>query len=233
MSRVITRLTLLALLILTSVTGLWAQRVCLVGDAADVSSLPSAENKAYNWAINNYGSDAAYVQFSDITANGVPAGCRVIWFHYEDDPTLPTDAAGASNAIGTFVNNGGGLLTSGFATQYLVTAGITTVAPNEVINNDPAGPDAAWGIKPFAGFENHPVFAGIPPTTDWADPNWGGFRTISDSVAGREAIAWWTGNTFPGTGMGDHALVWRNRSPFYWRNFLWLRFGYDCYSPWL
>ena len=191
----------LMLLILGASSG-FAQTVCLVGAPVDTSGLPSAEKAAYHWALDNYGTDAGYISFADITANGVPSDCRVIWFHFEDDPALPTDAAAAATNIETFINMGGGILLSSFATEYALAINATTIAPNETINTDPKGPDAAFGIRPFPQFADHPVFAGIPPTTDWSDPSWSGFRTISDSISSREAIRWWTSNSFPGTGFG-------------------------------
>ncbi|MDX2249664.1 MAG: DUF4960 domain-containing protein [Bacteroidia bacterium] len=202
MIRLITRLSIITAILTIFAGNVFAQKVCLVGAAADTSGLPLAEKNAYGWALSHFGADAAYISFANIGSSGLPADCQAIWFHFEDDPILPADAAFATSAIEAFVSNGGGLLVSGFATEYAVAINATGVSPDQTINNDPAGPDAAWGIKPFPGFENHPVFAGLTANTDWADPNWSGFRTISDSVAGREAIRWWTGGSFPGTGLG-------------------------------
>ena len=205
MNTTFTRTLLLQALLLGLFLGVgsaFAQKFLLVGDAAAASGLPSAEQNAYNWALSHFGADAGYSSFSDISTNGLPANTRTIWYHFEDDPALPASGASAASTIEAFVDNGGGILCSGFATEYIVTINATAVGPNETINNDPAGPDAAWGIRPLAGFEGHPAFAGIPYNTDWVDPNWIGFRTISDSVAGREAIRWWTGNSFPGTTIG-------------------------------
>lgn len=194
-----TNLLLAMLVVLVSWTTVFGQKVILLGDGAAVGNLPVAEQKAYNWALTHFGADAAYKSFADVAANGLPATARVAWFHFEDDPTLPASAAGAAAIVGAFVQNGGGLLASGFATEYVVATGVTTVAPTETINNDPAGPDVAWGIKPLAGQAGHPIFAGLTPTTDWVDPNWGGFRTVSATTAGREALRWWTGGKYPGT----------------------------------
>lgn len=169
-----------------------AQKVLLVGDAAEVSGLPAAEQNAYNWALSNYGEDAMYMSFGDIATNGLPMSARGVWFHFEDDPTLPASATSIQDDLDAFLSQGGGMLLSGFATQLL------SDAPTETLDNDPAGPDVAWGVKPLTGKEDHPIFAGLTPTTDWVDANWGGFRTISDSVAGREAISWWTGGSYPG-----------------------------------
>lgn len=191
--------TILALLMALCWQTASAQKIVLLGDAATVAELPPAEQKAYGWALTAFGADAVYKTFSDVAANGLPVSVRVAWFHFEDDPTLPASAAGAAANIGAFVQNGGGLLASGFATGYVVNAGVTTVAPTETINNDPAGPDVAWGVKPLTGQAAHPIFSGLTPTTDWVDPNWGGFRTISTTTAGREALRWWTGGTYPGT----------------------------------
>ncbi len=144
-----------------------AQKVILVGAGATVSNLPSAEQKAYNWALTHFGADAVYKNFSDIAASGLPASARVIWFHFEDDPALPTGATSAAATIGAFVQNGGGLLASGFATGYVVDAGVTAVAPSETINNDPAGPDVAWGVKPLTNRTSR------TPDFYWTDADYG------------------------------------------------------------
>lgn len=194
-----TKLSLLLLIcFLANARAVVAQKVILVGGGAAITDLPAAEQNAYNWALTHFGADAAYKSFADVAANGLPTTTRAVWFHFEDDPILPASATTAAAKIGSFVQNGGGLLASGFATSYVVDAGITTTAPTETINNDPAGPDVAWGVKPLAGKAAHPVFAGLTATTDWVDPNWGGFRTISTTTKGREAIRWWTGGTYPG-----------------------------------
>ena len=181
-------------------------RIVMVGDSADLGSLPAPDRKAYSWALNTFGLEAGYMSFADVVTSGLPTTAKVVWYHNEDDPVISSDAMSAASTIGNFVDDGGGLFLTSFATEYAVTVGATTVSTSETINNNPAGPDAAWGIRPFPGFENHPLFANIPPTTDWADPNWMGFRTVSDSIAGHEAIRWWTQNTFPGTGMA--AMPW-------------------------
>ncbi|MBU6340685.1 MAG: T9SS type A sorting domain-containing protein [Bacteroidetes bacterium] len=201
---------LLAICLLANCWALNAQKIVLVGGGSTISELPSAEQKAYNWALSNFGSNAVYQSFASVAATGLPATARVVWFHFEDDPALPASAAAAAPKIGNFVKNGGGLLASAFATSFILDAGITTVAPTETINNDPAGPDVAWGVKPLAGKEGHPIFAGLTPTTDWVDPNWGGFRTISTTTKGREAIRWWTGGTYPGTPIA--CMPWWNKS---------------------
>jgi uncharacterized membrane protein len=193
------KISMLLLMIFGAINVTLAQKIILVGDGAAVSNLPSAEQKAYNWALTKFGADAAYKSFSDVATNGLPATARAVWFHFEDGAALPASAATAATKIGAFVQNGGGLLASGFATEYVVTTGITTVAPTETIDKDPAGPDVAWGVKPLATKTAHPIFAGLTPTTDWVDVNWGGYRTIAANVAGREAMRWWTGGKYPGT----------------------------------
>lgn len=192
-------LFLLVLGLLVHGQAVFAQRVILAGAADSIKGLPSAEQKAYSWALTQFGADAAYMSFMDIRNNGLPKSARVVWFHFEDDPALPAIADSAAATIGQFVNNGGGLLASSFATDFLVKAGVTTVSPTETIDKDPAGPDVAWGVRPLNGKASHPVFAGMTATTDWVDPNWGGYRTVSATTSGREAIRWWTGGKFPGT----------------------------------
>jgi Domain of unknown function (DUF4960)/Secretion system C-terminal sorting domain len=193
------KLLFACLLFLGIMTTSQAQHIVLLGDGATVADLPSAEQKAYNWALAHYGADAAYASFSSVASAGLPASARVVWFHFEDDPTLPASADAAAANVGAFIQSGGGMLVSGFATSYVVATGVTTVAPTETINNDPAGPDVAWGVKALAGQESNEIFDGLTATTDWVDVNWGGYRTISTTTPGREALRWWTGGVYPGT----------------------------------
>lgn len=192
----------------------FGQKILLVGDGATIGDLPTAEQKAYNWALTNFGADAGYTSFGDIATNGLPAETGAIWFHFEEDATIPASAATAASTIETFLDNGGGILLSAFTTSYVLDLNVTAAGPSETIDNDPRGPDVAWGIRPLTGQEGHPVFAGIAPTTDWIDANWGGFRTIADTTVGREAIRWWNNGTYPGTIYGTWPFLDPNSTQF-------------------
>jgi Domain of unknown function (DUF4960)/Secretion system C-terminal sorting domain len=176
--------------------------IALVGSASDTSGLGIEEKAAYAWALNTYGSSAAYMPFAQI-ANGVPANVKTIWYHSQT-PDLPADAVGAAAKVDSFTSKGGGLVLTGFGTKYVVPTKITTVGPTETISNPTAVADGAWGIRPSVGKEIHPLFAGITPTTaaDWGNPDWGGFRTIKAGTAAAEILGWWTNGSFPGTQLG-------------------------------
>ena len=74
---------LVALTILLFAQYSFGQKVCLVGSAADMSGLSADEQDAYQWAMDTYGADAAYISFNDISMNGLPASCEVVWYHLQ------------------------------------------------------------------------------------------------------------------------------------------------------
>jgi hypothetical protein len=184
--------------------------IALVGSASDTSGLGVEEKAAYTWALNAYGSTAAYMPFAQI-ANGVPSSVKTIWYHSQS-PDLPSDAVGAAARVDSFTTKGGGLVLTGFGTKYVVPTKVTTVGPTETINGAGATADAAWGIRPTLGKEIHPVFAGITLTTaaEWGNPDWGGFRTIKSGTAAAEILAWWTNGSFPGTQLGTMPFIASN-----------------------
>lgn len=183
----------------------WAQKVCLVGSPADMSGLSADEAAAYQWAMDAYQSDAVYQSFADVQANGLPADCEVVWYHLQSNSDIPTDAADAASVVEAHLNAGGGVFLSGFGTKYIVNINATGVGPTETISNPSATSDAAWGFRPTPGQENHPFFNGLS-TSEWPNPDWGGFRTVAEGTQTQETIAWWTGGAFPGTQLAS--LPW-------------------------
>ena len=183
----------------------FGQRVCLVGSAADMSGLSADEQNAYQWAMDNYGADAAYISFSDISMDGLPASCEVVWYHLQAVTDIPMDASDAAGAIEGHLNAGGGLFLSGFGTKYITNVNATAIGPNETINNPNATSDAAWGFRQTPGQEGHPIFAGLSDSM-WPNPDWGGIRTVAEGTETQETIAWWTGASFPGTQLAS--LPW-------------------------
>jgi hypothetical protein len=176
--------------------------IAFLGVPAAVASLLPEEKAAWDWAAARYGNEITYLPFSSISANGIPAGITTLWYHAHSTAAaasivVPADAVTAAPKVEAFVTKGGGLFLSGFGTKY--TANINAgVAPTETISNTAATSDSAWGFRPTAGQEGHPVFAGIT-SSRFPDPNWGGFRTIKAGVQTSEILAWWTGGSFTGT----------------------------------
>lgn len=166
----------------------FAQKYLLVGSANDTTGLSANERAAYRWAMNQYGTDAGYMSFSNIGTMGVPANTEAIWFHLNDTTGIRSDAASVASTIETYVTNGGGLFLSGHATHYVTNTNVTATGPTEVINNNAATADDAWGFRPLASAATHPVFDGLPATT-WVNPGWSGFQTVTNGTQGYENMS--------------------------------------------
>ncbi|MEL7427793.1 MAG: DUF4960 domain-containing protein, partial [Bacteroidota bacterium] len=128
-------------------------RIALVGDAATMDGLDAEIKTAYQWAIDEYGTMASYIPFSDLTAEAVSTA-KVIWFHYTVFPRttdqndndmvffphlfdadgngpdhfeafeiLPASAISASGVVESFVKGGGNLLLTGLTGSYVAQIG--------------------------------------------------------------------------------------------------------------
>ncbi len=174
-------------------------RLLLVADAPYTGELGERVRNGYDWAIAHFNGEIRYMSFEKVATLGIPASVESMWYYLEDSSALPASASAAAGVIESYVDNGGGLLLTGFAPQMVgtINAGI---APTEIIDN-PRNADPAMGIRQVTGTETHPIFAGLP-ASGWPDPNWTGFRTVADTIAMKEAIAWWNQNNFPGIALG-------------------------------
>jgi len=116
-------------------------RIVLVGDGP-MADLAGESKVAYEWALNEYKSEAAYFSFSDLTADAISTA-NVIWYHYISTPgvdadgnpanpqdtngdgiwqaseALPASAANAASLMADFVKEGKNILLSG-STSTLV-----------------------------------------------------------------------------------------------------------------
>ncbi len=191
---------LIAFLYNTSVS--YSQELCLVGDAEDISELGLQEQIAYEWAMEFYGEEVVYRSFNEIVATGLPQECRRIWFHYAEALNLPSDAFVAASVVEAFLNNGrNGILLTGSASKYVTAINITSVGPNEEKLAQNSSIDT-WGVRPVPGQENHPIFNNMELTSDWINPAFNGYRTVSEGMAAPEVWAWWVQGTFPGERIG-------------------------------
>lgn len=128
-------------------------RIALVGEAADMASLDPEIRVAYQWAMDTYRDQAAYIPFSQLTANSISTA-RAIWFHYTTFPrkedqndndmaffphlfdadgngpdhfeafeVLPASAINAASVVEQFVKGGGNLLLTGLTGSYVAEIG--------------------------------------------------------------------------------------------------------------
>jgi hypothetical protein len=128
-------------------------RIALVGDGATFEDLDPEIQTAYQWALDEYKEAAAYIAFSDLTAESIETA-KAIWFHYTVFPRtpdqndndmvffphlfdadgngpdhheafeiLPASAIDASPVIEEFVKGGGNLLLTGLTGSYVAQIG--------------------------------------------------------------------------------------------------------------
>lgn len=128
-------------------------RIALVGEANDLAALDPEIRTAYQWALDTYREQAAYIPFSQLTESSISTA-RAIWFHYTTFPrkedqndndqvffphlfdadgngpdhheafeVLPASAITAAPVISDFVKRGGNLLLTGLTGSYVAEIG--------------------------------------------------------------------------------------------------------------
>lgn len=156
------------------------------------------EITAADWFFATF-SGAKYISFNSIQ-NGADLGdVDVIWWHFDSAANLPSVAynPAVTTALKSFRSNGGNLLLTSFASQYVDALGIVPSGkgPNNVFGDfSPNGfvDGNSWGMS-FVGHENHPIFDGLVTyeagkanllqsgtfrlnhTAWWFVPEWGGY----------------------------------------------------------
>ena len=157
----------------TMVEGENPLRIVLVGDG-DMANLPAESKVAYEWALGEYDAEAAYISFSDLTADAISTA-NVIWYHYVSNPgvdsdgnpappqdangdgiyqaseVLPASAANAAGIMESFVKSGKNLVLSGSTSTLVGAIGrIDEIYnPNNWWYNtgDPVQNPDCWGIS--------------------------------------------------------------------------------------
>lgn len=156
------------------------------------------EIAAANWLFDNY-SGAVYISFMDIMNGTDLSTINVIWWHYDDAMNLPPVTTGASvtSVLQAYLSDGGNILLTTFASQYVDALGIVPSGkgPNNVFGDFPPNgfvDNGDWGMS-FVGHEGHPLFEGLDTfapgkanllqggtfrqnhTAWWFLPEWGGY----------------------------------------------------------
>jgi len=173
--------------------------VAFLGTAASADAITNMDEKiAAEWLFANFGS-ATYLSFDQVNAGADLTNIDVIWWHHDSAANLPAIAFNPSvtSKLQAYKNNGGNLLLTSFASQYVDALGIVPSGkgPNNVFGDFPpnGGVDAnSWGIT-FAGHEDHPIFQNLETfegnkayllqsgtfrlnhTAWWFLPEWGGY----------------------------------------------------------
>ena len=174
--------------------------IAFIGTASSRNTLTNPDEiAASDWLFSKY-SGAVYISFADIAAGASLNNINVLWWHYDSATALPATALNANvvDKIKNYLNNGGNILLTTFASQYVEALGIVPAGkgPNNVFGDFPpngfvdSGND--WGMS-FVGNENHPIFEGLQTyesgkakllekgtfrqnhTAWWFLPDWGGY----------------------------------------------------------
>jgi len=174
--------------------------VAFLGTAASREAITNMDEKtACDWLFANY-SGARYLSFDEIEAGADLSTIDAIWWHFDSEQILPSEATTTTviGALTAYRANGGNLLLTTFASQYVDELGIVPAGkgPNNVFGDTlPAGgvDNNSWGIS-FMGHENHPIFQGLETfqtgkanllqggtfrlnhTAWWFLPEWGGYN---------------------------------------------------------
>ncbi|NIQ09653.1 MAG: DUF4960 domain-containing protein, partial [Gammaproteobacteria bacterium] len=164
------------------------------GNQDNLSNLSPEEQEAYSWAQNSFDTD--YLTFSNLqTHPALLNNLDALWWHYDESQALPGNAVldTIKNVINNFVDSGGGLLLSGFATQYVVDLGIEDTPPQEIFQNP--GTSSADGF--FRKVSGHPIFEGfINPVV-----------TLSAGLQVDNTTCWWNDPaTFDGIWLADEVF---------------------------
>lgn len=173
--------------------------VAFLGTAATRAEITNMDEiTAADWFFATF-SGAKYISFGSVESGADLSDVDVIWWHFDSAANLPAIAykPAVTTALKNFRSNGGNLLLTSFASQYVDALGIVPSGkgPNNVFGDFPPNGfvDAnSWGMS-FVGHESHPIFDGVTTyengkanllqggtfrlnhTAWWFVPEWGGY----------------------------------------------------------
>ncbi|PIF30313.1 uncharacterized protein DUF4960 [Flavobacterium sp. 9] len=173
--------------------------VAFLGTAATRAEITNMDEiTAADWFFSTF-SGAKYISFDSIQNGADLSDVDVIWWHFDSAANLPAIAykPAVTTALKNFRANGGNLLLTSFASQYVDALGIVPSGkgPNNVFGDFPPNgfvDGNSWGMS-FVGHENHPIFEGLTTyesgkanllqsgtfrlnhTAWWFVPEWGGY----------------------------------------------------------
>ncbi len=173
--------------------------VAFLGTAATRAEITNMDEiAAADWFFSTF-NGAKYISFSSVESGADLSDVDVIWWHFDSAANLPAVAykPAVTTALKNFRSNGGNLLLTSFASQYVDALEIVPSGkgPNNVFGDFPPNGfvDAnSWGMS-FVGHESHPIFDGLVTfeagkanllqggtfrlnhTAWWFLPEWGGY----------------------------------------------------------
>jgi hypothetical protein len=183
--------------------------VAFLGTAATRGELTNMDEvTAANWFFSTF-NGARYISFSSILNGADLSDIDVIWWHFDSAANLPVIAnnPAVTAALKNYRTNGGNLLLTSFASQYVDGLGIVPsgkgpnnvfgdFAPNGFVDNN------SWGMS-FVGHESHPIFEGLV-TFEAGKAN-----LLQSGTFRQNHTAWWFLPEWGGYGNGEG---WRNQT---------------------
>lgn len=183
--------------------------VAFLGTASTRAGITNMDEvTAVNWLFDTY-PDAKYISFDTILNGADISDIDVIWWHFDSAANLPAVAynPAVTSALKNFRTNGGNLLLTSFASQYVDALGIVPSGkgPNNVFGDFPPNgfvDGNSWGMS-FVGHENHPIFQGLI-TFEAGKAN-----LLQSGTFRLNHTAWWFLPEWGGYGNGEG---WRNQT---------------------
>jgi len=183
--------------------------VAFLGTAATRAEITNIDEiTAADWFFATF-NGAKYISFNSIQNGADLSDVDVIWWHFDSAVNLPsiTYNPAVTTALENFRSNGGNLLLTSFASQYVDALGIVPSGkgPNNVFGDFPPNgfvDGNSWGMS-FVGHENHPIFEGLI-TYETGKAN-----LLQSGTFRLNHTAWWFLPEWGGYGNGEG---WRNQT---------------------
>jgi hypothetical protein len=183
--------------------------VAFLGTAATRAEITNIDEiTAADWFFATF-NGAKYISFNSIQNGADLSDVDVIWWHFDSAVNLPSIAYNpeVTTALKNFRSNGGNLLLTSFASQYVDALGIVPSGkgPNNVFGDFPPNgfvDGNSWGMS-FVGHENHPIFEGLI-TYETGKAN-----LLQSGTFRLNHTAWWFLPEWGGYGNGEG---WRNQT---------------------
>ncbi|MWB95478.1 DUF4960 domain-containing protein [Flavobacterium sp. GA093] len=183
--------------------------VAFLGTAATRAEITNMDEiAAADWFFSTF-SGAKYISFTSIENGTDLSDVDVMWWHFDSAANLPAIAYKpvVTTALKDFRSNGGNLLLTSFASQYVDVLGVVPSGkgPNNVFGDFPPNgfvDGNSWGMS-FVGHESHPIFEGLITYES------GKANLLQAGTFRLNHTAWWFVPEWGGYGNGDG---WRNQT---------------------
>lgn len=163
---------------------------------ADPRKLTPEERAARDFYRSRFGRTASVINFRDIPSLLDRTPPAVLWWHFDASTDLPplTRHPEVIAALRSYVEQGGGLLLSLLAAQFVTELGFEATPPNVIVKG--SWEERCWApgtqdIRGIASVRGHPLFDGLG----------NGVYTWSPAPGDPFAAAWYDQQALPASGL--------------------------------